>query len=101
MLGERQSNSFVFKHLNSIFRMRLSTFLFSSLLSLTVSAAPQGSSKVPEFFSQRVVFTPPSNYTDPRTLYARTAEFENGVYHSPLPLSSQGKPSLPGKNEQI
>ncbi|KAJ8113060.1 hypothetical protein OPT61_g4720 [Boeremia exigua] len=58
--------------------MRLSTFLFSSLLSLTVSAAPQGTSKVPEFFSQRVIFTPPSNYTDPRTLYARTAEFENG-----------------------
>lgn len=58
--------------------MRLSTFLFSSLLSLTVSAVPSGSSKVPEFFDQRVVFTPPSDYTDPRTLYARTAQFKNG-----------------------
>ncbi|KAJ4985636.1 bnr asp-box repeat domain protein [Stagonosporopsis vannaccii] len=58
--------------------MRLSTLLLSSLLSLTTSAAPSGSSKVPEFFDQRVVFTPPSNYTDPRTLYARTAQFKNG-----------------------
>ena len=58
--------------------MRLSTFLFSSLLSLTVSAAPSASSKGPDYFSQNVVFTPPADYNDPRTLYARTAEFENG-----------------------
>ncbi|KAF2996191.1 hypothetical protein E8E13_000716 [Curvularia kusanoi] len=58
--------------------MRLSTLLLPSLLSLTISAAPSASSKVPDFFDQRVVYTPPSNYTDPRTLYARTAEFSNG-----------------------
>lgn len=30
-------------------------------------------------FSGVTIFTPPSNYTDPRVLYARTVELEGGV----------------------
>jgi hypothetical protein len=55
--------------------MRLSTLVFSVLP--LVSALPQ--SKAPETFSRRVIFTPPSNYTDPRTLYARSAQFDDGT----------------------
>lgn len=73
-----QVGSFFFSITFSFSKMRLSTFIFSSLLSLTVSAAPSAPSKVPDYFTQRIVFTPPSDYNDPRTLYARTAEFENG-----------------------
>lgn len=50
--------------------------LIVSLLPL-VSAAPK--QKTPETFTERVVFTPPDNYTDPRVLYARTAQFEDGT----------------------
>jgi hypothetical protein len=49
--------------------------LLLSFLPL-VSALPQTS---PAIFSQRVIFTPASNYTDPRTLYARTAQFDDGT----------------------
>jgi hypothetical protein len=56
--------------------MRWSTLVLS-LLPL-VSAAPQ-QSKAPATFSQRVVFTPPSDYNDPRVLYARTAQFKDGT----------------------
>jgi hypothetical protein len=56
--------------------MRFSSFLLS-LLPLA-SALPQ-QSPVPSTFAQRVVFTPPSNYTDPRVLYARTAQFSDGT----------------------
>jgi len=52
--------------------MKLSAFF--SLLSLGSLAAAQA----PTTFSRRVVFTPPSNYTDPRVLYARTAQLPNG-----------------------
>jgi hypothetical protein len=55
--------------------MKWST-LVVSLLPL-VSAAPK--QKAPETFTERVVFTPPDNYTDPRVLYARTAQFEDGT----------------------
>jgi hypothetical protein len=55
--------------------MRLSTLVLSVLP--LVSALPQ--SKAPETFSRRVIFTPPSNYTDPRTLYARSAQFDDGT----------------------
>lgn len=55
--------------------MKWST-LFLSILPL-VSAAPK--QKAPETFAQRVVFTPPDNYTDPRVLYARTAQFKDGT----------------------
>ncbi|KAL2018681.1 hypothetical protein VTK56DRAFT_516 [Thermocarpiscus australiensis] len=53
--------------------------VFASLLPLVslVSAGLQ-QQKAPETFAQRVVFTPPSNYTDPRVLYARTAQFKDG-----------------------
>lgn len=54
--------------------MRLST-LFLSLVSV-VSAFPQ--QQAPSTFSRRVIFTPPSNYTDPRVLYARSAQFADG-----------------------
>jgi hypothetical protein len=54
--------------------MKLTNFL-SSVLPLA-SALPQ-TSKVATF-AGKVVFTPPSNYTDPRVLYARTAQFSNG-----------------------
>jgi hypothetical protein len=55
--------------------MRLST-LFLSVVSV-VSALPQQSA--PSTFSQRVIFTPPSNYTDPRVLYARSAQLADGT----------------------
>ncbi|KAF2822516.1 glycoside hydrolase family 93 protein [Ophiobolus disseminans] len=55
--------------------MRLST-LFLGLVSV-VTALPQ--QKAPETFAQRVIFTPPSNYTDPRVLYARSAQLSDGT----------------------
>lgn len=55
--------------------MKWSTLVLS-LLPL-VSAAPK-EPKTPETFSQRVIFTPPDDYTDPRVLYARSAQFKNG-----------------------
>jgi len=55
--------------------MRFSTIILS-LVSI-VSALPQ--QKAPETFAQRVIFTPPSNYTDPRVLYARSAQFSDGT----------------------
>ncbi|KAK3292221.1 uncharacterized protein B0H64DRAFT_224490 [Chaetomium fimeti] len=53
------------------------TTLVVSLLPL-VSAAPK-KQEIPETFSERVIFTPPDDYTDPRVLYARTAQFEDGT----------------------
>jgi len=55
--------------------MHLST-LFLSAVSI-VYALPQ--QKAPETFNSRVIFTPPSDYTDPRVLYARSAQFEDGT----------------------
>lgn len=57
--------------------MRWPTLLVS-LLPL-VAAVPKQAAKTPATFSQRVVFTPPSNYNDPRVLYARTAQFDDGT----------------------
>ncbi|KAJ4364148.1 hypothetical protein N0V83_009603 [Neocucurbitaria cava] len=54
--------------------MRLSTLVLS--LVSVVSAFPK--QKAPETFSRRVIFTPPSNYTDPRVLYARSAQLDDG-----------------------
>ncbi|KAF2876004.1 glycoside hydrolase family 93 protein [Massariosphaeria phaeospora] len=54
--------------------MKLIT-VFSTILPL-VAAVPQ--QKAPTTFSGVTVFTPPSTYTDPRVLYARTAELPNG-----------------------
>jgi hypothetical protein len=61
--------------------MKLSTLLLS-LLPL-VSAAPNSKpkpSKTPATFAQREVFTPPSNanWTDPKVLYARSAQLKDG-----------------------
>lgn len=55
--------------------MRLSALVLS-LISV-VSAVPQYQT-TPSTFSRRVIFTPPSNYSDPRVLYARSAQFEDG-----------------------
>ncbi|KAF2110866.1 glycoside hydrolase family 93 protein [Lophiotrema nucula] len=51
------------------------TCVFLSALPL-VSAHRH--SKTPTTFANRIVYTPPSNYTDPRVLYARTAQLSNG-----------------------
>ena len=58
--------------------MKLTTLLLS-LLPL-VSAAPK-KPKTPTTFAQREVFTPPSNsanWTDPKVLYARSAQLPDG-----------------------
>jgi hypothetical protein len=58
--------------------MRLSTLLLS-LIPL-VSAAPSNA-KTPSTFAQREVFTPPAdsaNWTDPKVLYARSAQLKDG-----------------------
>ena len=60
--------------------MRLSTLLLS-LIPL-VSALPSQSKKAPATYSQSVVFTPPanpSNWTDPKVLYARSVQLDNGM----------------------
>jgi hypothetical protein len=55
--------------------MRLIVWLAATLPALAL-ARPQQSA--PKTFSNRVVYTPPSTYTDPRVLYARTAQLPNG-----------------------
>ncbi|KAI1653703.1 glycoside hydrolase family 93 protein [Daldinia decipiens] len=54
---------------------RLSAALAIFSLSTSTFAVPQ-SSAIKEL-SQVVVYSPPSNYTDPRVLYARTAQLPN------------------------
>lgn len=59
--------------------MRLSALLLS-LIPL-VSAAPSNAAKTPSFFAQREVFSPPAdsaNWTDPKVLYARSAQLADG-----------------------
>jgi hypothetical protein len=53
-------------------------------LIAAVSAAPSVSSRPYNphsitFFNNKVIFTPPTNYTDPRVLYARTVELSDGT----------------------
>jgi hypothetical protein len=58
--------------------MRFSTLLLS--LFPLVSAAPSNA-KTPSTFAQREVFTPPAdsaNWTDPKVLYARSAQLKDG-----------------------
>ncbi|KAF2006392.1 glycoside hydrolase family 93 protein [Amniculicola lignicola CBS 123094] len=50
----------------------------SIILSLLPLAAARPQQKAPTTFSRRVVFSPPSNYNDPRVLYTRTAQLPNG-----------------------
>jgi hypothetical protein len=55
--------------------------LFTLLLSLiSVASAAPSNAKTPSTFAQREVFTPPAdgNYTDPRVLYARSAQLKDG-----------------------
>lgn len=62
--------------------------LGTALLSLitAASALPSGSGVLQKctprgvtFFNNKVIFTPPTNYTDPRVLYARTVELSDGT----------------------
>jgi|TARA_R110002003_G_scaffold351_4_gene18890 hypothetical protein len=55
--------------------MRLSTLILS--LVSVVSALPK--QKAQPTFAQNVIYTPPSNYTDPRVLYARSAQLADGT----------------------
>jgi len=57
--------------------MLLHSLPFISLLLGAVSAAPKPAPF--STFSNVTVYTPASNYTDPRVLYARTVELEKGV----------------------
>ncbi|KAF1916490.1 hypothetical protein BDU57DRAFT_529548 [Ampelomyces quisqualis] len=57
--------------------MRLSTLVLSLVSVVIVSALQQQST--PSTFAQRVIYTPPSNYTDPRVLYARSAQLADGT----------------------
>ena len=55
-------------------------FLTSPLLPLFIRLAYSAPFIAPfSTFSNVTVFVPPSNYTDPRVLYARTVELEDGV----------------------
>jgi hypothetical protein len=49
----------------------------AALLGLTSGLLQEAAQVAP--FSNRVIFTPPSNYTDPRVLYARTVELQDGT----------------------
>ncbi|KAK4103761.1 glycoside hydrolase family 93 protein [Parathielavia hyrcaniae] len=55
--------------------MKWSTLVLS-LLPL-VSAAPKKGQQ--PTFGENVIYTPPDNYTDPRVLYARTAQLKDGT----------------------
>lgn len=55
--------------------MHLSTIILS--LVSVVSALPKQTPAQPTF-SRNVIFTPPANYNDPRVLYARSAQFDDG-----------------------
>lgn len=53
-----------------------------SVIPLLLAAAPglaQPSESSYEVFSNRVIFTPTSRFTDPRVLYARTVELQDGT----------------------
>ena len=57
--------------------MRLNLLAAATFLTGAVFAAP---GLVPfSTFSNVTIFVPPTNYTDPQVLYARTVELENGV----------------------
>ena len=62
-------------------KMRLEICSVVSLALGSVLAAPWESPWEPPFstFSNVTVFVPPSDYTDPQVLYARTVELEDGV----------------------
>lgn len=56
--------------------MRIRFALYWSVLSALVAAAPRRPFSA---FGNVTIFVPPSDYTDPRVLYARTVELEGGV----------------------
>lgn len=58
--------------------MRLELIAISSLLFEVAFATPIANLPF-STFSDVTVFVPPANYTDPRVLYARTVELEEGV----------------------
>lgn len=60
--------------------MRLQFLAASFLFAGSVFSAATGSHSHPfSTFTNVTIFVPPSNYTDPGTLYARTVELEDGV----------------------
>ncbi|KAH8819551.1 glycoside hydrolase family 93 protein [Xylogone sp. PMI_703] len=59
--------------------MHLRSLAAFSLLLGTVISAPASFSRPFSTFSNVTVFVPPSDYTDPRVLYARTVELEGGA----------------------
>lgn len=53
-------------------------FHFLSLLAVICAVCAHHHKSSPQPLTRKVIFTPPSNSTDPRVLYARTAELPNG-----------------------
>lgn len=51
---------------------------FLRLLYIFPLAYASLATATPAVFSNRTIFTPPSNYTDPRVLYARSVQLPNG-----------------------
>ncbi|PYH87532.1 neuraminidase, partial [Aspergillus ellipticus CBS 707.79] len=60
-------------------RLPIFTSILPLLFSLTTSSPTPQSSNTITPYNDTVIFTPPSNYTIPRTLYARTLELPSGV----------------------
>ncbi|KAH8703276.1 hypothetical protein BGW36DRAFT_354704 [Talaromyces proteolyticus] len=52
--------------------------LLNHLLQALPLAAAAAASSTPKLFSNKTIFTPPSNYTTPRVLYARSVQLANG-----------------------
>jgi len=76
----------------------LFTTLVASLMPAVGFAAPGNlietrSTSFPTF-ANHTVFTPPANYRDPRVLYARTVELENGDILATWENYSPGMPYL-------
>jgi hypothetical protein len=59
--------------------MLLSTLVLSLLTVVSAAPSEYKAKKPQPTFSRNVIFTPPSNNTDPRVLYARSAQFEDGT----------------------
>jgi hypothetical protein len=73
--------SFVFTVVSADCRFFIMSFRVL-LLCLTAAVSPVVSWPItgePTTFSDKVIFVPPTNYTDPRVLYARTVELSDGT----------------------
>ena len=63
-------------HLSPVMRSVLSLLLIASTSILTAALPPKSKPIPAPIFSDVTVFSPPANYTIPRTLYARTLELK-------------------------